>query len=957
MTVIERHERQHGHAIDEQLLAQRFAFHDEIVVIVVAGVPRVPAPLQAPVVDRQAPCHNTSVRFQLDDLVIDSERFTVERSGTAVRVEPQVFDVLCYLAENRDRVVPKEELLDEIWGDRFVSESALSSRIKSVRKLMGDDGARQEVIKTAHGRGFRWVADIDVLEASTPVRSSPTEARPPAQIRPTPPPGLHTDTLGRDHTVREVAEALANRRLVTLIGPPGIGKTRTALEVLRRRDAGASDVAFVELHTATTRSDIIRLVLQAVGLDLEASSLIEPTNEGLERWLIEHLTCSEILLVLDNCEHVARHVAGFASALLASAPTVTILATSRRTLWVDGEQLIGVRPLGQPDDETWADLESSPAGRLFLNRSTAAGATWSHTADEADIIHEVCRRLDGVPLAIELAAARTRWMPLERLLSDLTDPSSNRPRRHDPLAISLAASRALLDEAARTAFDAISVFAGSFRLDAALHIIAAVRPTDDPLDVFQQLVDHSLVDVVDAGRYRLLVPVREFAASGVPRTEIAGPALLAYYAEIVERTWPAGSTVPPVAWNALDADIGDILNLVERANDIDPAGGRRLVGSLGLYWWVGQAVQQCVTVCDELGEPNGDEPAVAARYLLTWSMCSSILWQPMPDRAEQAHQLAIETGQWSVAASALSLVVASDQTWADLDAVESVWEEVESLYRRADDVAGEAWALVRVLGLAQSSAGRSAEAALSFRAAIDLFERVGDDIGVATAALRLAREAVWIGNDADLGEEALSLLPGQLGSSELAESLPYDLLAEAWLSSGRAAEARGDVDEAIERHRRSLLTSEAHVPGSIVTNSLRVQLAGVLRRSGRFAEAVTYLRQAATTALRSGAGGRSGHMVWVVENVAGLLAELGRYEDAATLFGAAEAGRDSLEDSTMRIWDRDGFERDVASIPPSAETSRAREDGRHLDFDAAGRLALAACDGLRFEGSTDTLQR
>ncbi len=897
------------------------------------------------------------MRFRLDDLVVDSERLTVERDGSPLHVEPQVFDVMCYLAEHRDRVVPKEELLDQIWGDRFVSTSALSSRIMSVRKLVGDDGERQAIVKTVHGRGFRWVADIELVGATAPADTAPDAEQtagevPPTstRLRPARPPALHTETVGRDRTVHDVIAALDRRRMVTLVGAPGVGKTRIALEVLRRRDAadGGHVVCFVELHTATTRGDLVRLVRRALGVDGGTAAQTEPSDHGLERTLLDELARTRMLLVLDNCEHVATEVAGFASAALAAAPELTVLATSRLTLWVEGGQLLVVRPLDRPgEDPTWADLRESPAGRLFLERSAAAGATWAGTDEEAMTIHEVCRRLDGIPLAIELAAARARWMPVERLLGDIT-ASTGRTERFDPLASSLASSRTLLDDAARQAFDALSVFAGSFHLDAATEVISAVCPAADPLAVLQQLVDHSLVDVADAraGRYRLLAPVRQFAASGDPRVETAGPALLAHYAEIVERTWPSRSTVPPRPWSALDADIGDIFNLLERAADIDAVAGRRLVGALGLYWWMGQAIQRCVTTCEALGEPDDDDPAAAARYLLTWSSCSSILWQPMPDRARRAYELALETEQWRVAASALSLVVASDHTWADLDEVESAWDEIESLYRRADDVAGEAWARVRVLGHAQACAGRPEEATASFRTAFDLFGRIDDDIGLATAAVRLAREAVWIGTDPAF-DEALSLLPDDLVSTDSASTLPHDLRAEtAWIL-GRIAEARGETHVAVAEHRRAVAISEAHAPDSIASNSWRVHLAGALRRSGRYDDAARCLREAGSIALRSEASTRVDHSAWVVENIAGLLAELTRDDEAATLFGAAEAARERL-DRPMRVWDRPTYDHDVSLIGRSPDVTAAWSAGRRLDPDAALGLAISACDGIRF---------
>ena len=903
-------------------------------------------PLESTTDSGGRPCQTRRMRFEHGDLVVDTSRFTIERDGAALHVEPQVFDVMSYLVAHRDRVVTKEELLDEVWGDRFVSESALSSRIKSARQALGDDGTRQEVIKTFHGRGYRWVAEIHVIDQDEPV---PHEAggADTTRSRRTPPPGLHTDTLGRDDILREVVDALADQRVVTLIGSPGIGKTRVALEALQRLDDERRDAAFVELHAASGRLDILHRVRQAIGLDDGSGTAIaDPSGDDLEYWLLDRLAESDILLLLDNCEHIADHVAAFLRRLLPAAPSLTILATSRRPLWVDGERLVVVRPLDQPRDGSWAELASSSAGRLFLERSSAAGTAWSGTDDEAALIGEVCRRLDGVPLAIELAAARTRWMPLDRLVHDLAD-ASDWSSTVQPVAASLRSSRDLLDEPSRAAFDALSVFVGTFSFDGALAVISAIRPHVDAVTVFEKLIDHSLIEVSDLalGRYRMLTPVRQFAASCEPRTEEVVPAVLSFFADLVERTWPTNTSTPGIAWNALDADMGDVLLLVEGAGTIDPAGCRRLTGSLGRWWWRADLTQRCVAICEALGEPDGDDPAAAARYLWTWSMCESLLWRQPSERARRAHQLAIETDQWSVAASALSLVVAGDQVWADIDAVEAAWDEIESLYRRADDIAGEAWARVRVLGHAQACAGRVADAIDSFRTAIALYEQIGDRIGVATAAVRFAREAIFSTYDPDLAEEALALLPDLVEDAhEPSPSLPYDLRAEAVWYRGRVAVARGDVDVGLDRHRAAVAICEAHAPRSNLTNTLRVQYAMALRRAGRYPEAAECLHEAAAKAVHV-AGERPSHPLWVCEAIAGLLAELGRVEDSATLFGATEEGRRRLDD-TRPFWDQLNYEHDVALIADAETASSARERGRELDADQAIEFAQACCAGL-----------
>ena len=418
------------------------------------------------------------MRFSFGDFVVDTERYLVERDDLPVDVQPQVFNVLAYLLEHRDRVVPKEELLDKIWGDRFVSESALTSRIKSARQLVGDDGVTQACIKTAHGRGYRWVAEVHVAPSA---RGSETEAGVGGSALIAPPVPL-TSLVGRESEIAAVVASIDDRRLTTAVGPPGVGKSRLVTEVARALAQAGREVAFVDLRLANEGHDVAQLVQRATGVSGGTPHELRPIgadDSDLFDQLVEQLRSRALLLVLDNCEHVAATVGELSFDLLTRCPELGIVATSQRRLGVVGEAVVLVEPLAVPDDSTtsWEALTTTDAGRLFVERSVAAGSRWTASAAEVRLVADVCRRLDGLPLAIELAAAKTPWLALPDLLRHLDRELGQ--AGGDPLDAALRMSRALLGAAEARAFDALSVFAGSFTIDAALAVIEVVCPEHD----------------------------------------------------------------------------------------------------------------------------------------------------------------------------------------------------------------------------------------------------------------------------------------------------------------------------------------------------------------------------------------------------------------------------------------------------------------------------------------------
>jgi len=453
--------------------------------------------------------------IEFNDCELDLDRVVLRRGGTEVPVEPQVFDVLQYLAERHGEVVRKEELLDEIWGDRFVSESALTSRLKSARRAVGDDGTRQAVIRTVHGKGYEFVAAVRIIDAGSQSdeRNSGAGADEPAHELPIALQGL----IGRDEFLAALVDELGESRLITLVGSAGVGKTSLGMELARAVASDYADGVFVvELVTVDDRAAAFASVAGALGVNTGLGLSIEDAIVGV-------LRARNALLLLDNCEHLVEPIADLAERILSAAPLVSIVATSREPLAVMGEHVRPVAPLPVDDLETtpFADLAEIPAVALFLERAQAADPGFELTEHNASAVVEICRRLDGIPLALELAASRAKAIDVHEIASRLDERfrllkgiRRGADPRHRTLQDAIGWSYELLDDDEKRVFASLAVFAGQFDLAAAESISDG---DDDVLDVLTRLTERSMLAVRRAAsggtRYEMLETLREYGRS------------------------------------------------------------------------------------------------------------------------------------------------------------------------------------------------------------------------------------------------------------------------------------------------------------------------------------------------------------------------------------------------------------------------------------------------------------
>ena len=406
-------------------------------------------------------------------------------------------------------------------------------------------------------------------------------------------PDARTSFIGRDNDLKLVDELLRTGRLVSLVGPGGAGKTRLAIEAgWRSLDEFPDGVWLAELAVLRDPAQVPAAVAKAVG---HHDPLAEIGGPALVRdRLAAALGRRHVLLVLDNCEHVAGAAADLAAGLLSACPGLAVLATSRQSLGVAGERLIEVGSLDMPAGDAAADVANSAAGSLFVERAQAVHPRFELDPFTAAGVAEVCRRLDGLPLAIELAAAWARLLTAaqiaERLEETLSLPAGGhgREERHQTMRAALVWSYDLLTDDEQMLFRRLAVFRSGFILEAAAVVAPGV--SDDILSVLGGLVDKSLVTPVDGPggqrRFRLLEPVRQFAAELLQASGEQDDAASRHRDHLLSRLTTRGNGAPgSAAFERLGAEVDNLRAAIEyslRASE--PEAAIRLILAYGAWW-------------------------------------------------------------------------------------------------------------------------------------------------------------------------------------------------------------------------------------------------------------------------------------------------------------------------------------------------------------------------------------
>jgi len=477
--------------------------------------------------------------------------------GRPIKLGGRAFDVLMALIEARGAVIGKDTLMARVWPDRVVEENNLQAHIVALRKALG---AERALIRTVSGRGYQFTGEIRFLSASPDDRGDAGAAVPGAVLPPTNLPQQVSELIGREEDLREILSLAAGHRLITLTGAGGIGKTRLALAVAHwLLPEFADGVWLAEFSALSDPSLVPATVAAAVRLEL-------PAGEVSAQRVAQALADRRLLLVLDTCEHVINAAAEMAEATLRVGSAVRIIATSRESLRGEGEQIYVIPPLAVPAEnaEDQGDLLEYGSARLFLERAQAAEPRFAPDQRITAMIAAVCRRLDGIPLAIELAAARAATLGIEALASRLDDrfqllTGGRRTAlpRHQTLRATLDWSYGLLSESERILLRRLAIFAGLVSLDAATAVAASPElAVTDVIEAFASLVAKSLVVAEVEGavaRYRLLDTTRAYAIEKLDESgerDRLARCHAEYYRDVFERAETESETRPRTEWLA-----------------------------------------------------------------------------------------------------------------------------------------------------------------------------------------------------------------------------------------------------------------------------------------------------------------------------------------------------------------------------------------------------------------------
>lgn len=473
----------------------------------------------------------------MDDSELQFGRFRLDRTrrvllhdGVPVRLGPRATDLLLVLVQRRGAVVSKAELFDLVWPRLVVEENNLQQHISALRKLFGP-----QAIATVPGRGYLFTLSPDG-ERSTGHDRGRDDGR--ARTAPVP---AGAPLIGRNAELSELRERVHMHAVVTVVGPGGIGKTRLALAVAQICNADFADGVYVaDLSVLTDGGQAMAAVAQALGIVLPLEPAAEPGTFGRHAQTIAAaLRGRELLLVLDNCEHVLDPVAALVDVLRQRAPLARVLATSQEPLHVADEQVFRLAPLGVPsamdraDDIDHAEAAiQSGAVQLFLARAQAVDRFFAPTPDVLPAVVDICRRLDGLPLAIELAAARLPLLGvhglqqrLDERLGALGAQRGRGPRRQQTIRAALLWSHGLLNRDEQIIWRRLGVFSGGFSLDLAHRVLVDTDLAPGAvLDHLGALIDKSLL-MTETGhdprypRYRLLEPARAFALAQLEQAD------------------------------------------------------------------------------------------------------------------------------------------------------------------------------------------------------------------------------------------------------------------------------------------------------------------------------------------------------------------------------------------------------------------------------------------------------
>jgi predicted ATPase/DNA-binding winged helix-turn-helix (wHTH) protein len=654
---------------------------------------------------------------------VDPGRRELRSHGTPVALGNRAFEIIEALARAEGQLVTKDDLMERIWPGTIVGENTLQVHISAVRKALGPD---RSMLKTSHGRGYRLLGDWIVRRGEAAGTPAVPRPRPPSAERPpTNLPAIVTPLIGRSAAVQHVRDLVSAYRLVTLTGPGGIGKTTLATKVARdllaEFELGAWLVELASLSDPTLAPSAVAGVLE---LKLGGERV---TAESLGHGIGDR----HLLLVIDNCEHLIDAVADMVETVMRLCPRITVLATSRDVMRIQGESVYRVPALDVPPlehDATDVILGHS-AVELFVTRAKALDTGFSPRPEDLASIAEICRHLDGIPLAIEFAAARAAFVGTEQVAAGLRDrfallTSGRRTAipRHRTLRAVLDWSYQLLSQEEQHLLRHLAVFPAGFTFEAANAVAGrADRPVVEELT---SLVSKSLCERVSAApltRWRLLETIRAYALEKLTQNgEYPGAARrhAEYFRELISRVM-ADSTV----WLSRDdvARCGSEIDNVRAAldwtfsSDGDVEIGIGLTVAFAPIWQTLSLMGECRARVERMlatGPPDNHlSQATALRMWVAYAEALTMTFAPVERSRtvlKKVMDLAADVSDVELQAGLLYMQWSIDFMSGRQDAALIAARQLTAITPRGGDtmrLTGD-----RVLGASLLSAGRLADA-------------------------------------------------------------------------------------------------------------------------------------------------------------------------------------------------------------------------------------------------------
>lgn len=780
----------------------------------------------------------TSIRYRFGrfDLQPDERRLLVD--GVPIHLGTHAFDLLVAMVGRAGHLVTKPDLLKCVWAGVVVEENSLQAQISALRKIVG-----QDAIATVSGQGYRFVLSVQATTEPAAASALPQSNLPQAL----------TSFIGREKEIAEIRHWLTSTRLLTLTGAGGCGKTRLALQVagtLQGEYPGG--VRLVELAPLGDQA----LVAQAMAKALAIETL--PGRDIVET-LAEWLAPRRMVLVLDNAEHVLEACASLANSLLRRCAHLVIVATSRERLRIDGELTYRVPSLSVPVGENSGDILACEAVRLFIDRARLQRQDFEPTGKDTAALASICRRLDGIALAIELAAPQLRMMSLEELDSRLDDRfavltggSRTALPRHRTLRSLLDWSHALLSEPEQIAMRRLSVFAGGWTLEGAERVCDGHGiASGDVLHLLSSLVDKNLI-VAEARsentRFGMLETVRDYAQQRLRDSGDSAAvhdSLTEYLTDLAARLDTGQDAILQNTLRRLDAE-HDNLRVALAWCERDTArslNGLRLAALLQAFW--------------QIRGHYGEGLAWLARLQAV----------VRSGKRGEVHAMALH-------ARGLLLLVDSDQAAgaACLHEAIELWQQLGDRRRAARSM----------VGLAESEryGANSASARAACEKALPISREFGDLRNIAEALQSLA-EVVRIAGDYNAAEGLLNeslTVSRAIGGWATASTLHY--LGVLEYSRGNYARARSTLRESLPGYR------EFGDRGG--TSAALMHIATVSQLLGEISAAMSSLREAWDWL----PGGNDNELLWWLDTFAGLLVARDSAADAARVWGCVARHRE-----------------------------------------------------------------